>query len=170
MIIDQQAAHERILYERFIERIENRPANIQQQLFPQTVKLSAPDSIIVEELADDFRKLGIVLEPFGQSTFILTGTPSDIQDQNIQQLIEGVIENYKLNKASLKIDKTTNLARSMAKNLSLKANRVLSCEEMEGLVDDLFACRAPGISPRGKAIIVNISLEEIERRFAQNLT
>ncbi|MGE5316560.1 MAG: DNA mismatch repair endonuclease MutL [Chloroflexota bacterium] len=170
MIIDQQAAHERILYERFIERIENRPANIQQQLFPQTVKLSAPDSIIVEELADDFRKLGIVLEPFGQSTFILTGTPSDIQDQNIQQLIEGVIENYKLNKASLKIDKTTNLARSMAKNLSLKANRVLSCEEMEGLVDDLFACRAPGISPGGKAIIVNISLEEIERRFAQNLT
>lgn len=168
MIIDQQAAHERILYEKFVDRIENRPANIQQQLFPQTVKLSATDSSIAEELTADLSKLGIVLEPFGQNTFVLTGTPADIQEQNIQQLIEGVIENFKLNKASLKIDKSTNLAKSMAKNLSVKPNKSLTVEEMESLVDDLFACKVPGVSPSGKPIIVNISAEELERRFVQN--
>lgn len=170
IVIDQQAAHERILYENFIERIEQRPANVQQQLFPQTVKLSAPDAALAEDLIDNLAKLGFILEPFGHNTFIVTGLPADNPDQNVQQLIEGVLENYKMNKANLKIDKINNLARSMARNLSLKPNKVLSYEEMQALVDDLFACNAPGISPSGKPVIVNISSEEIERRFAQNLT
>lgn len=169
IIIDQQAAHERILFEKYLEKLEVRPANIQQQLFPQTVKLSPSDVSIVEELLEDFTKLGIVLEPFGQNTYIVTGSPADMPEMNIQQLVEGVIENFKLNKTSLKIDKITNLARAMARNLSLKPNKPLTVEEMEGLVDDLFACKVPGMSPSGKPVIVNISAEEIEKRFAQNL-
>lgn len=170
IIIDQQAAHERILYERFLERIEQRPANVQQQLFPQTVKLSSTDNELVIELMDEFNKLGFRLEPFGQNTYIVTGSPADFPDQNIQLMIDGVLENFKQNKSSLKTDKINNLARSMAKNLSLKSNKVLSLEEMEGLVDDLFACKVPGISPSGKPVIVNISADEIGRRFQQNLT
>lgn len=170
IIIDQQAAHERILYEKFLDRLEVRPGNVQQQLFPQTVKLSAPDSDVVCELMEEFNKLGFQLEPFGQNTYIVTGTPADLSEPNVQQLIEGVIENYKLNKSSLKNDKVKNLARSMAKNLSVKVNKSLSIEEMQNLVDDLFACRVPGISPSGKSIIVNFSIEEIEKRFQSNLT
>jgi DNA mismatch repair protein MutL len=170
IIIDQQAAHERILYERFLERIEQRPANVQQQLFPQTVKLSSTDNELVIELMDEFNKLGFRLELFGQNTYIVTGSPADFPDQNIQVMIDGVLENFKQNKSSLKTDKINNLARSMAKNLSLKSNKVLSLEEMEGLVDDLFACKVPGISPSGKPVIVNISADEIGRRFQQNLT
>lgn len=119
---------------------------------------------------DEFNKLGFQLEPFGQNTFIVTGTPADLSDQNVQLLIEGVLENYKLNKTSLKNDKTKNLAKSMAKNLSLKSNKSLSIEEMQNLVDDLFACRVPGISPSGKPVIVNFTIEEIEKRFQPNLT
>ncbi len=169
MIIDQQSAHERILYEKFLERIEQRPANVQQQLFPQTVKLSSPDSDLIHELMDEFAKLGFQMEDFGQNTFIVTGSPADFPDVNVQQLIDGMLENYKTNKANLKIDKINNLARSMAKNLSLKPNKSLSSEEMQGLVDDLFACKVPGISPSGKSIIVNITMDEIEKRFQQNL-
>ncbi len=169
MIIDQQSAHERILYEKFLERIEQRPANVQQQLFPQTVKLSAPDCDLINELMDEFTKLGFQLENFGQNTFIVTGSPADFPDVNVQQLIDGMLENYKTNKVNLKIDKINNLARSMAKNLSLKPNKTLSSEEMQGLVDDLFACKVPGISPSGKSIIVNITMDEIEKRFQQNL-
>lgn len=170
MIIDQQAAHERILYEKFIERIENRPGNVQQQLFPQTVKLSAPDSALISELSDEFHKLGFLLEPFGQNSFIVTGSPADLPVQNIQHLIDGILENYKQNKSNLKNDKINNLARSMAKNLSIKPSKPLSFEEMQGLVDDLFACKVPGISPSGKSIIINISLDELENKFQQNLT
>lgn len=170
MIIDQQAAHERILYEKFIERIENRPGNVQQQLFPQTVKLSAPDSQLITDLMDEFMKLGFLLEPFGQNSFIVNGTPADFPMQNIQHLIDGVLENYKQNKSNLKGDKIKNLAKSMARNLSLKPYKSLSIEEMQGLVDDLFACKVPGISPSGKAIIINITLEELENKFQQNLT
>lgn len=165
MIIDQQAAHERILYEKFIERIMNRPGNVQQQLFPQTVKLSAPDADLIVELTDEFHKLGFVLEPFGQNTFIVTGLPADFQVQNIQNLIDSILENYKLNKSNLKNDKVNNLARSMARNLSIKPSKPLSIEEMQGLVDDLFACKVPGISPSGKTIIINITLDELENKF-----
>lgn len=168
LVIDQQAAHERILYEQYLERIETRPANIQQQLFPQTLKFSTTDTDIINELIDELRKLGFVLESFGLNTFIVTGTPSDIPDQNIQGLIEGMLENYKLNKTNLKIDKISNLARSMAKNLSLKSLKSFSIEEMQGLVDDLFACKVPSVSPSGKTIVVNLSMEEIEKRFQQN--
>lgn len=165
MIIDQQAAHERILYEKFMERIMNRPGNVQQQLFPQTIKLSAPDADLIVELADEFHKLGFVLEPFGQNTFIVTGLPADFQVQNIQNLIDSILENYKLNKSNLKNDKVNNLARSMARNLSIKPSKPLSIEEMQGLVDDLFACKVPGISPSGKTIIINITLDELENKF-----
>jgi len=167
IIIDQEAAHERILFEKFLERIMQRPANIQQQLFPQTVKLSPNDASLAEDLIDDIAKLGFIMEPFGYSTFIVTGLPAEFTDQNIQQLIEGVLENFKLNKSNLNIDKINNLARAMAVNLSIKPNKVLSMEEMQSLVDDLFACEVPGVSPSGKPVIVNISAEEIERRFGQ---
>lgn len=169
IIIDQQAAHERILYEKFMERIEKRPGNVQQQLFPQTVKLSAPDTQLVTDLMDTFNKLGFVLEPFGQNTFIVNGSPAELPDSNMQQLIDNVLENYKINQTNLKIDKQNNLARSMSKNLSMKQNKALTVEEMQGLVDGLFACKVPGISPSGKSIVITMSTEEIEKRFQQNL-
>ncbi len=168
VIIDQQAAHERILFEKLLEKIEQRPANIQQQLFPQTIKLSPGDVGIINELNPELHKLGFVLEPFGTGAFVVTGCPADMPDQNIQQLIESVLENFKLNKTNLKIDKINNLARSMARNLSLKPNKILTIEEMQALVDDLFACKVPTVSPSGKMIIINLSFEEIEKRFQQN--
>lgn len=165
MIIDQQAAHERILYEKFLERIENRPGNIQQQLFPQTVKLSSSDASLINEVLEELNKLGFILEPFGQNAFVVTGSPAEFPDQNVQVFIDGVLENYKLNKSNLKIDKVNNLARSMAKNLAVKSSKTLSVDEMQGLVDGLFACHVPGVSPSGKPTILNITAEEIENRF-----
>ncbi len=165
MIIDQQAAHERILYENFLDRIERRPGNVQQQLFPQTVKLSSSDAELINELLDDLMKIGFLIEPFGLAAFVITGTPAEFPDQNVQSFIEGVLENYKLNKSNLKIDKVNNLARSMAKNLSVKGNKTLSVDEMQNLVDGLFACNVPGVSPTGKSVILNITAEEIEKRF-----
>lgn len=165
MIIDQQAAHERILFERYLDRIEQKKGNAQQQLFPQTVKLSAPDTELVNELLAEISLLGFVIEPFGLNTFIINGTPAELPDENIQELLENVLENYKKNQLGLKLDKKSNLARSMARNMAIKPGKALLTEEMQSLVDDLFACHVPNLSPSGKTITVIISAEDIEKRF-----
>lgn len=169
IIIDQQAAHERVLFEKFIDRINQRPANVQQQLFPQIIKLPASDIELVSSLMEEFNKLGFILELSDNSSFFVTGSPADLPDCNIQQVIESVLENYKTNRSDLGLDSKNNLASSMAKNLSLKQGKALSIEEMQGLVDDLFACSMPSISPSGKSIIVTLSTEEIEEKFLNNL-
>jgi DNA mismatch repair protein MutL len=167
MIIDQQAAHERILFESYLERMEKNKGMAQQQLFAQTVKLSASDTELVNELIGEISLLGFIIEPFGPNTFIVNGTPADLPDENIQELIENVLENYKKNQLGLKLDRKSNLARSMAKNLAVKPGMVLMEDEMQSLVDDLFACSVPNLSPSGKTITTLISAEEIEKRFTK---
>ncbi len=137
----------------------------QQQLFPQTVKLSASDTELVNELIGEISLLGFIIEPFGHNTFIINGTPADLSENNIQQLLENVLENYKKNQLGLKLDRKSNLARSMARNLAVKPGKTLMTEEMQALVDDLFACNVPGLSPSGKPITAVISADDIEKRF-----
>lgn len=165
MIIDQQNAHERVIYERLMDRSSEKKGHSQQQLFPQTVNLSAADSELLRELQDDFSDLGFRIEPFGRNAYIVQGIPPDMVDENIQSLIENVLESFKTNQIGLKIDKRNNLIRSMARNLAIKAGKVLLPEEMQSLLDDLFACSVPNVSPSGKTIIISITSEEIEKRF-----
>jgi DNA mismatch repair protein MutL len=165
MIIDQQAAHERVLFERYLERIEQKKGMAQQQLFPQTVSLSASDTELINELIGEITLLGFIIEPFGKNTFIVNGTPADLPNENIQELLENVVENYKNNQLGLKLDRKSNLARSMARNLAIKPGKALMTDEMQSLVDDLFSCNVPNLSPSGKNITILISAEEIENRF-----
>ncbi|MHC1774059.1 MAG: DNA mismatch repair endonuclease MutL [Lentimicrobium sp.] len=165
MIVDQQAAHERVLFERYLERIEQKKGMAQQQLFPQTVSLSASDTELLNELIGEISLLGFIIEPFGKNTFIVNGTPADLPNENIQELLENVLENYKNNQLGLKLDRKSNLARSMARNLAIKSGKALMTDEMQSLVDDLFSCSVPNLSPSGKNITILISAEEIENRF-----
>ncbi|GAB1406036.1 DNA mismatch repair endonuclease MutL [Lentimicrobium sp.] len=165
LLIDQQAAHERILFERFLERIENRKGHSQQQLFPQTVNLSASDAELLNELMAEFTALGFDIGPFGQHSFMVQGIPADVSNENIQLLIENVLENYKSNQLGLKLDKKNNLARCMARNMAVKPGKTLLAEEMQALIDDLFACKINQSSPSGKKILLIIPTDEIEKRF-----
>lgn len=165
LFIDQQAAHERILYERFLQRIEQRKGHSQQQLFPHTVNLSASDAELITELMDEFTALGFDISHFGQHSFVVQGVPADVGNENIQQLIENVLENYKSNQLGLKLDKKNNLSRCMARNMSVKQGKSLLPEEMQALVDDLFACQVNQVSPSGKRILLIIPVDEIEKRF-----
>lgn len=165
MVIDQQAAHERVLFERYLDRMEKKKGMTQQQLFPCTVKLSASDTELVNELIGEIGSLGFNIEPFGPNTFIVNGTPADLPDENIQEMLENVLENYKKNQLGLKLDRKNNLARSMARNLAIKAGKVLMTEEMQSLVDDLFACRVPNLSPSGRTISIIIGMDDLDRRF-----
>ncbi|MFA6944641.1 MAG: DNA mismatch repair endonuclease MutL [Pedobacter sp.] len=166
MLIDQQAAHERILYERFLQHLENRQGASQQSLFPQTVTLNTSDFELVKELLPDIHALGFQIRTFGKNTFIIEGIPADI-GTNISEveMLEHLIEGFKNNQSALKLNKRDSLARALARNTSIKSGLVLSADEMNQLIDELFACEMPNTSLSGKPVISTFTLEELLQRF-----
>ena len=168
MLIDQQAAHERILYERFSAQLENHQGLSQQTLFPQTVTLNAADFALVNDLLPDFLALGFQIRNFGKNTLIVEGVPADIaENNNLETILEQLIEDYKNNVDTLKLGKRDNLARTLAKNAAIKAGSKLSCDEMNNMIDQLFACNMPNASIGGKQIVVTFTLNELAEKFGK---
>lgn len=168
IVIDQQAAHERILYENYFEMVEKHKGVSQQQLFPQTLEFSAGDAVVVKELNDELQGLGFDINEFGKNTFIVHGIPADIAGQNVFELLEKLIEDYKASqgsKSDLKNAKKEIVAKGMAKNLAIKSGVQLTKEEMSHMVDELFACKMPYASPTGKPTLITIGIDELEKKF-----
>jgi DNA mismatch repair protein MutL len=167
MIIDQQAAHERILYERFLLHLEDRKGASQQSLFPQTVTLSPNDYELAKSLLDDIKSLGFEVREFGKNTLVIEGIPVDLGSKSINetQLFEHLIEGFKNSQQELKLDKRDALARSMAKNSAIKAGAKLEQQEMNALIEELFACKTPNFGINGKLVVQTIALAEIAQKF-----
>lgn len=167
MLIDQQAAHERILYERFSVHLEDRKGASQQSLFPQTVTLSTNDYELAKSLLDDIKSLGFEVREFGKNTLIIEGIPVDLGSNQINetQLFEHLIEGFKNSQQELKLDRRDALARSMARNSAIKSGVVLGQEEMNMLIEQLFACKAPNFSISGKPVIQTITLADLDKKF-----
>jgi DNA mismatch repair protein MutL len=167
MLIDQQAAHERILYERFSLHLEDRKGASQQSLFPQTVTLSPNDYELAKSLLDDIKSLGFEVREFGKNTLVIEGIPVDLGSNQINetQLFEHLIEGFKNSQQELKLDKRDALARSMARNSAIKSGVVLGQEEMNMLIEQLFACKAPNFSISGKPVIQTMTMLEIDKKF-----
>jgi DNA mismatch repair protein MutL len=165
MIIDQQAAHERILYERFLDSLENSQGASQQCLFPQSIELNTSDFELAKELLDDLRLMGFDINEFGKNTIVVYGVPAEIESGSEEQIILGLLENYKQNLSILKLEKRENIARSLARNAAIKAGKELTKEEMNLLIDELFACKMPQAAINGKSTLIKLSLEELLKRF-----
>ncbi|WMJ75569.1 DNA mismatch repair endonuclease MutL [Cytophagaceae bacterium ABcell3] len=165
VIVDQQAAHERILYEKFVGMMENRSGASQQFLFPQKLELNPADFALVTEMEEEIKGLGFVYEVFGNNTIVINGTPADVSPGNEKGLFENLIEQFKFNKSELKLDKRENLARSLAKKAALRPGTKLSVTEMNTLIDQLFACKNPSYAPNGNHTIVVMDMNKIAGFF-----
>ncbi|MCC9138081.1 DNA mismatch repair endonuclease MutL [Pontibacter silvestris] len=165
MIVDQQAAQERILYEKYMSSLQKKSVTSQALLFPQTVELSTADATLIKELAAEFKDMGFLFEDFGGNTIILNGIPADIHAANEKELLEELIEQYKNNAANLKLDKRENLARAMAKRLASRLQSRMSDLEMNSLVDKLFACQVPNYTPGGQKTLVIMELGQLHELF-----
>lgn len=165
LVIDQENAHERILYEEYLEALSGHGFPSQQTLFPQTVHFNTPDADLLEELLPEIRKLGFDIRPFGPSTYIIEGVPGDLGLGNEPQILEKILESYKDNFSTLKLEKRDNLARSLARRNSIKNGKKLESAEMNLLIDKLFACSSPSVSPGGKTIFITLSINELIKRF-----
>jgi len=165
MLISQQQAHERVLYERFLQQLQNHSGISQQSLFPQSVTLNSSDFELLRELLPDVRALGFDIREFGKNTVVVEGIPADLNNVGEHELLEQLLEGFKNNLAILKLDKRDNLARSLARNAAIKAGTKLSLEEMNLLIDQLFACQMPNLALNGKPVITTFTLNELLERF-----
>lgn len=163
MVIDQQHAHERILYERYLNLLGNRKALSQQELFPVKISLPPAEAELLHDLRDELNLLGFDIQPESTKSFQfrVNGTPSGLKQTDIVGLIEGIIDNYKTNMLELNLDKRYNLARSLAKNLSIKRGKKLQQIEMKSMLESLFACQIPDISIDGQPVIRIIPLDKL---------
>ncbi len=165
IIVDQQSAHERILYEKFIQNLERHSASSQQLLFPETLEFNTSDTALVQLLLAELNALGFAIEAFGKNTFVVHGIPPIMKDTDSKHSLERILEEFKKNQSELKLNTQENLARSMAYNAAVKSGKQLSNEEMKSIIDELFACAQPYSSPSGKPTLITFSLEDLEKRF-----
>ncbi len=161
MVIDQNLAHSRILFEKYLKELENQGGVSQQELFPQALSLNVNDASLLKEMLPELGALGFVLEQANPTTFMINGTPSDAAGCDAVALLEQILDNYKLNRTDLQIDRKLSLAKTMAKQLAIKAQTRLDEKEMQNLVDELFACNVAEIAPNGKKIFVIINMEDL---------
>jgi len=165
MLIDQSRAHERILFEEYMQVFEGQISHSQQELFPETITFSSSDSAIIDEIKDDLRTLGFEINALGKNAYVVTGQPADLKDVNIKDSLERIIENYQKNLTDLNLNKRVNLVSALASNMAIKSGVNLQKEEMNAIIDKLFACKIPDVSPSGKSIFKVISIEEVEGLF-----
>lgn len=167
LLIDQQRAHERIMYEHY-KKSAQHPIHSQQELFPQTIELSPADMLLLKDLNDDLKNLGFDIAPFGKDTVVVQGVPADLSSLNSIEVLNGVLENYKLNNLDIKLDKGENICRALALNTCIKYGKELQFEEMKLLVEHLFACEEHAYSPQGKIVYTQINQTDIDKLFKRN--
>lgn len=165
VIVDQQRAHERVVYEHYLKtRSENKIAS-QQLLFPEQIELSSNDFNLIRDLKNEFHLLGFDVEEFGKNSIVVNGIPADLLDLNAVQTIEGMLESYKLNTIDAKIEKHDNLCRAIAKNTCIKYGKILDEQEMKLIVENILQCENPLYTPNGKPVMMEVELNEIEKFF-----
>ena len=161
LIVDQQRAHERIVYEHYLKTTIDNRINSQQILFAEQFDVSANDFVLIQQLMPEFKLMGFDLEVFGKNSFIINGIPSDLADFNIKQTIDFILESYKINTIDSKTDRHDNLSRAIAKSTSIKYGKVLQEIEMKQLLMSLFDCENPLYTANGKSIMMEIENTEI---------
>ncbi len=166
LLIDQQLASERILYERFVTDLEERHGFSQQLLFPVRIQLSTADMMLLTELETELLALGFVIEPMDKNTVALKGVPTDLHPIKEQAILEQVLENYKMNKANVNLPKRDKLAIAMAKQASCKRGSLLTNAEMQAIIAQLFACHNANYTPTGQRTFMVLGLEQLDMWLA----
>lgn len=165
VVIDQQRAHERILYERLLAQRSAGQASAQQLLFPVNCRFNAADSELLTEILQELRQLGFVIEPLGQNNFVVTATPHDVDADDLQSLLEKTISEYKNSMLQKYSEREKSICMSLARQMSVRQGTTLKVEEMQQLIADLFSCQAPNISPSGQRTMFILGEQDIAERL-----
>lgn len=165
ILVHQQLAHERVLYERFAAAASGKPMSSQRSLFPQTLELSAQDAALMSDLLPDLEVLGYLIEPAGNQGFLINGTPADLEAGNEKVVIEQLLEQFKHFSGDLKFSKREKLIRSLSWQQAIKPGTALTEREMKTLVTDLFQCRQHNVTAGGSPTYIEFKKDYLEQLF-----
>lgn len=167
ILVHQQLAHERILYERFGDAVKGKSMATQRSLFPVTLQFATPDALLLQDLLEELHVLGYQVEPFGKDAFVVQGTPADLETGDEKKAIESLLEQYKHFSSDVKFSKREKLIRAMAYQQAIKSGRILSEKEMQALVADLFNCMQPNITAGGNPTYIEFKNDYLEKLFGR---
>jgi DNA mismatch repair protein MutL len=165
-IIDQRAAHERILFEAMMKDLATQNPAIQKLLWPETIQANASDSILLQELVPHLQYLGFDIAEFGHGSFIIHGIPAIMTDLiSPQQAIDDILDRFKTGREEIEMKPIERIAYALASNLSRRRGDTMTTEEMQLLIEQLMASENPYTSPSGRKTFISIGKEEMFRRF-----
>jgi DNA mismatch repair protein MutL len=167
IIVDQHVAHERVLYERALQRVQGNIPFTQSLLFPCSISLSPPDLALVKSMLGELEPLGFALRFFGKDTVIIDGVPQDVKAGSEQRVFNDLLGEAR-NFDQIGVGETRDMvAKTFACKAAIKAGDRLTAPEMHKLIDELFATNMPYVCPHGRPIVIKLSLAELDRRFGR---
>jgi DNA mismatch repair protein MutL len=165
MIIDQKRAHERILFEKFMQTSKSQVGLAQQQLYPVRIEMNPADYSFIKDILDELSELGFDIRDFGSNTIVVNGCPADLKNPKPAEIIELLLQEFHDTAVNLKESSKERIAKALARSMAVRPGQTLSQKEMQSTVDELFACQSPNFSPDGKPAIAIMPLEEVEKKF-----
>ncbi len=164
VLIHQCYAHERILYEKYKNCLSEGQGSSQKLLFPITLNYTPERYTLLINMVDELNHIGYDIENFGDNSIIVHATPAELEENSTEDTLDKFLEAYESN-IEFQLGIAENLARSLAKSTSIKKGKRLTEEEMQSIIDQLFACQNPYVNSEGKKSIVTYELSEIENLF-----
>jgi DNA mismatch repair protein MutL len=166
-LIDQHAAHERVLFEALMAASQSEAIESQALLEPLTVELSPAQSALLEEQTHILVGLGFQIEPFGRQAFRLRAVPAILSRLNPEQALRAVVDDFEEDESTLDGELVERLAARVCKRAAIKSGQVLSMVEQQRLLADLEACQAPRTCPHGRPTMIHLSVDALERQFGR---
>ena len=165
VLINQSLAHQRVLYEEFLESITIREANSQQLLFPVKISFSSSEIEMIYTIKTELENAGFSFDQFTKDSVTIKGIPVSVTESKITIILEELLNDINLEVPDASFSHFDVMAKSFAKTLSIKTGTLLSEKEQESLVNNLFSCKEPTISPFGKATFKTLTLNQIDNLF-----
>lgn len=166
VIIDQKRAHQRILYEQFLKNITVQHAASQQLLFPLVLHYSQQELAIIRETKEALENTGFVFAEINHDHIVVNGLPVNVVESEVSILLEELLSDLQQEVPDSSFSQTDSIAKSMARSLAVKTGTLLTEKEQETMVNALFACKEPDVSPFNKPTFITISVEDLDKRFA----
>ena len=170
IIIDQHAAHERVLYENAIRNLKERQVESQALLIPMTVELSFAEASVIRDHIDNIKEAGLLLEEFGQNDFLVREVPAYFKGNDAKKMVLDLIDTLRAGKDIKESDedRMERIIRQVCRS-SVMANDSLNDEELSALIESLKKCEQPNTCPHGRPTMINLPVKELEKRFKRIL-
>ncbi|MFB0938879.1 MAG: DNA mismatch repair protein MutL, partial [Urechidicola sp.] len=165
IFIHQNLAHQRILYEEYLENITVKDAMSQQLLFPLEINFSKDDIILIKEIESDLESAGFLFDKIKDETIVVKGIPTTINESQVTIIMEQLLEDIKNEIPETSFSQLDIMAKSLAKSMAIKTGTQLTPAEQEDIVGRLFSCKEPNHSPYGKPTFISMDINEIDKKF-----